>query len=127
MRKLPSLWRGVERIQYLCVFLESIRLDSLRSVPLITSGFQSLLTTDLLKEHAQELFNLRMMGLDYTSEPTIRRQVALYNEKVNDPLSQANPVFEIDTQTLKFSRPDNLIDDQAEQAIEILKSPLFYR
>ncbi|QTA84432.1 hypothetical protein [Desulfonema magnum] len=58
MRKLPSLWPGVERIQYLCVFLESINLSSLRSVPLITSGFQSLLTTDLLSGHAQELFNV---------------------------------------------------------------------
>jgi hypothetical protein len=109
------------------VFLESIGLDSLRSVPLITSGFQSLLGTDLLNGHAQELFNLRMMGLDYTSEATIRRQVALYNEKVDDLLSKTDSVFEIDTGTLRFSRHDNLIDEQVEQAIEILKSPLSYQ
>jgi hypothetical protein len=103
MRELPKIWKGVARIQYLCAFLESIGVNSLRYVPLITSGFQSLTQTDLLRDHAQELFNLRMMGLDYPSEAAIRRQVALYNETVNDPLSKVDAIFEIDSENLTFS------------------------
>jgi hypothetical protein len=113
MRKLPNLWTGVARIQYLCAFIESLGVaKSLHYVPLVTSGFQSLLTTELLREHAQALFNIRMMGLDYPSEAAIRRQVALYNEAVNDPSSRVEAVFEIDSETLEFSRSYNLIDAQ---------------
>jgi hypothetical protein len=127
MRELPNLWRGVARIQYLCAFLERIGVNSLRYVPLITSGFHSLLTTKLLQKHAQELFNLRMMGLDYPSEASIRRQVALYNEAVNDPSLTIEAVFEINSETLSFSRPDNLIEEQVDKALDILRKPLAYK
>jgi len=127
MRELPKLWTGVARIQYLCAFLESISVDSLHSVPLITSGFQSLLTTDLFREQAQALFNLRVMGLDYPSEAAIRRQVALYNEAVDDPRSNIEAVFEIDPETLKFSKSANLIETQVAQALAILRQALPYK
>ncbi|MEN8219558.1 MAG: hypothetical protein ABFS56_25050, partial [Pseudomonadota bacterium] len=127
MRELPKLWTGVARIQYLCAFLESIGVDSLHSVPLITSGFQSLLTTDLFRDQAQALFNHRMMGLDYPSEAAIRRQVALYNEAVNDPRSNIEAGFEIHPETLKFSKPANLIDTQVAQALVILRQALPYK
>lgn len=127
MRELPKLWTGVARIQYLCAFLETIGVDSLHSVPLLTSGFQSLLTTELFRDHAQVLFNLRIMGLDYPSEAAIRRQVALYNEAVNDPHSNIEAVFEIDPETLKFSKPTNLIDTQVAQAVTILRQALPYK
>jgi energy-coupling factor transporter ATP-binding protein EcfA2 len=127
MRELPKLWTGVARIQYLCAFLESIGVDSLHSVPLITSGFKSLLTTDLFREQAQALFNLRVMGLNYSSEPAIRRQAALYNEAVDDPRSNIEAVFEINPETLKFSRLANLIETQVTQALAILRQPLPYK
>jgi len=127
MRELPQLWKGPARIQYLCAFLESLGENSLRAVPLITSGFHSLLTTKLLQDHAQVLFNLRMMGLDYPSEASIRRQVALYNEVADDLSSKGDIIFRIEPETLTFSRPQNLIDSQVDKALAILKRPLSYQ
>lgn len=122
----PDFWTGNERICWLCVLMEEfIGVQSLKYVPVIVSGMESVNNAPILKSALQAIFNIRQMSLNYGTRNSVKYAVALYNDFHYQQNTQG--VYEIDSQTLEFKRTDFLEDSKITQAKEILSAPMAYK
>jgi hypothetical protein len=128
MRIKPDLWKGNDRICWLCVFMEEfVGVQSLEYAPVIMSGMESVFNAPLLERARQAIFNLRQMSLTYVTKNSLEYAVALYNDYYYQNRNKTQGVYQIDSQTLHFSRTDFLENSNITKAREILSAPMNYK
>lgn len=128
MRIKPDFWTGNDRICWLCVLMEEfVGVRSLEYVPVIMSGMESVFNSPLLERVKQAIFNLRQMSLVYVTKNSLEYAVALYNDYYYQNRNNAQGVYQIDSQTLQFSRTDFLEHSNITKAREILSAPMDYK
>ena len=126
MRTKPDFWKGVDRICWLCIFMEEfIKTDSLEYAPVVMSGMASIFNASTLKQARQAIFNMRQMSLAFVTEQLVKHAVALYNDYHYRNKSQGS--YEINAETLRFKRIDPLEDPLISQARRILNNPMPYQ
>lgn len=124
MRAKSDIWAGPERICWLCAFMEYfLKTDSLEYAPALLFGMASVHQAPMLSGIAQALFNFRQMSLSFSTIHSIRYAIHLYNE--HHYVRQTRGSYNIDGQTLKFSRTNDL-DPKRTAAIRFLSTPIPY-
>lgn len=125
MRIKPDLWRGADRICWLCLLMEEfIGTNSLKYAPVVMSGMASILNAPALKQARQALFNMRQMSLAYITEQSVKHSVALYKD--HHYCNKTQGTYQIDAETLQFKRTDPLEDPLITKARQILSVPMSY-
>lgn len=125
MRVRSELWKGVDRICWLCVLMERFAgSDSLEHAPVLLSGMDSVLGPGALSRARQAVFNFRQLSLSYVTTHFIKHAVTLYND--HHARNHLEGPFRIDAETLRFSRTDAFETDEIREAVAYLSSPLPY-
>lgn len=126
MRTKPDLWKGPNRICWLCVLMEAfIGTNSLKHAPAIVSGMTSVLNAPAFREARQAIFNMRQMSLAYVTNQSIHHAVSVYND--HHYSQQTQGTYKINLATFEFERTDPLEDPFITQAKSFLRSPLSYQ
>ena len=126
MRIKQEIFTGINRICWLCVFMEEFMgIKSLKNAPLILSGMNSIYEAPQLKRYSQAIFNLRQITPDFMTESSLRKAVNIYNDDYYQKQTQG--LYRIDSENLNFERIDFLKDPKITQAKQILNQPLAYQ
>lgn len=126
MRIKPDFWKGADRICWLCVLMEEfIGTNSLERAPVAMSGMASILNAPAFKKARQAIFNMRQMSLAYVTQQSVKHAVALYNDY--HYCNKTQGAYQIDAETLCFSRTDPLEDPSITKARQILSAPMSYQ
>jgi hypothetical protein len=119
MRIKQEIFTGINRICWLCVFMEEFMgIKSLKNAPLILSGMNSIYEAPQLKRYSQAIFNLRQITPDFMTESSLRKAVNIYNDDYYQKQTQG--LYRIDSENLNFERIDFLKDPKITQAKQIL-------
>jgi hypothetical protein len=128
MRINQKIFRGVDRICWLCVLIELmsdvVKEKSLQNAPFILSGMNSLYSLDILKPYRLPIFNTRQIVDEFITKSSIRKGINFYND--HHYLNHTQGVYKIDAEDLTFTRIDFLEDTLITQAKAILNQPLDY-
>ncbi|MCT7992568.1 hypothetical protein [Laspinema olomoucense] len=123
MRNKPDFWKGVDRICWICVFMEKfIQVDSLEGAPLILSGMASIVNAPSFASARQAIFNMRLLSLKYVTQKSLQQAIAIYNNF--HYCNQTQGAYKINPETLQFQRTDPLEDPLITKAVQILSQPL---
>lgn len=123
-RTIQDLWKGPERLNWVCVLMEMLDLQTLAYAPSILSGMHSVAGAPIFRKLAQAIFNLRQISLAYVTEGSIRNAVNEYIEH-NFRLDKTG-IFRIKDDH-SFSRADSYEHPEISVARRLLMEPLPYR
>ncbi|MBS9393608.1 MAG: hypothetical protein HEQ30_10800 [Dolichospermum sp. OL01] len=126
MRIKQEIFTGINRICWVCVFMEEfIGIKNLKNVPVILSGMNSIYDAPQIKPYRQTIFNLRQITPDFMTESSLRKAVNIYNDYYYQKQTQG--LYKINGENLNFERIDFLKDPTIMKAEEILNQPLDYQ
>lgn len=126
MRQAIDIWKGNDKINWLCLFIKEFTGKSdLNLAPLLLSGFHSLRSSSPAQANEFAYFNIRQLMLRFSNLTAIKKAVVRYNEHyANNEYVSDQRLFSIDEKTLTFKPLLDLMPPEYEKAKQILLKPL---